>query len=84
MMSFNAQEIKKKFPILSQTVNGCDLSFLDSGASSQKPEDVITAISEYYQNDHANVHRGVHYLSQKATDAYESVRDKVQHLFPVW
>lgn len=76
-MSNLGAEIRGQFPILDQEVNGHPLVYLDSGASSQKPRAVIEAISRYYENDHANVHRGVHTLGSRATDAYEEARDKV-------
>jgi len=69
------------FPILQQQVNGKPLVYLDSGASSQKPQVVIDAIAEYYTTINANIHRGVHTLSQKATDAYEEARKKLQAHF---
>ena len=65
------------FPALQQEVNGCPLSYLDSAASSQMPTAVIDAVRNYQQHDHANVHRGVHTLSHRATDAYEGARDKL-------
>ena len=64
-------KIVADFPILKQEVNGKSLVYLDNGASSQKPQVVIDAISKYYSEINANIHRGVHTLSQKATDAYE-------------
>jgi cysteine desulfurase/selenocysteine lyase len=70
--------IRRDFPILSQTVNGKPLVYLDNAASSQRPRAVIDAISHYYEFDHANVHRGVHALSQRATDAYEGAREVVR------
>ncbi|RKN85641.1 cysteine desulfurase [Paenibacillus ginsengarvi] len=76
-MSSLGLEIREQFPILHQEVNGHPLVYLDSGASSQKPRAVIEAIKRYYENDHANVHRGVHTLGSRATDAYEEARDKV-------
>ena len=72
-----AIDIRAHFPVLNQLVNGKPLCYLDSAASSQKPEVVIDAMSNYYRTIHANVHRGVHTLSQRATEAYESVRVKV-------
>ena len=72
------QKIRAEFPILSQTINGKPLVYFDNGATSQKPKIVIDAISEYYQEINANIHRGVHTLSQMATDAYEASRKKVQ------
>lgn len=76
-MSTLGAEIRDQFPILQQEVNGHPLVYLDSGASSQKPIAVIEAIKRYYEHDHANVHRGVHTLGSRATDAYEGARDKV-------
>jgi cysteine desulfurase / selenocysteine lyase len=74
----NALEIRKLFPILNQEVNGHPLVYLDSAATSQKPIQVIEAIKQYYEWDNANVHRGVHTLGSRATDAYEGAREKVQ------
>jgi len=68
---------RKDFPILTQSVNGHPLVFLDSAASSQQPATVIDAVAHYHREDHANVHRGVHALSHRATDAYEQSRDKI-------
>ncbi|PVX45941.1 cysteine desulfurase/selenocysteine lyase [Flavobacterium sp. 103] len=73
------QKIRADFPILSQKVNGKPLVYFDNGATSQKPQVVIDAISTYYQEINANIHRGVHTLSQLATDAYEVSRAKVQN-----
>jgi cysteine desulfurase/selenocysteine lyase len=73
------QKIRADFPILSQKVNGKPLVYFDNGATSQKPQVVIDAISNYYQEINANIHRGVHTLSQLATDAYEVSRAKVQN-----
>ncbi|MBW1653826.1 aminotransferase class V-fold PLP-dependent enzyme [Flavobacterium quisquiliarum] len=72
------QKIRADFPILSQTVNGRPLVYFDNGATSQKPQVVIDAEVKYYQEINANIHRGVHTLSQLATDAYEVSRGKVQ------
>jgi len=69
---------KNDFPILQQTIHGKPLVFLDSAASSQKPQCVIDALVHYYQKDHANVHRGVYELSERATQAYENARTKIQ------
>jgi len=77
-VNFDLEKIREDFPILHQQVNGKPLVYLDNGASSQKPKQVIDAIDNYYSNMHSNVHRGVHHLSQKATDAYEEVREKVK------
>ena len=73
------QKIRTDFPILSQKVNGKPLVYFDNGATSQKPQVVIDAIAKYYQEINANIHRGVHTLSQLATDAYELSRGKMQH-----
>lgn len=70
-------EIRELFPILKQDVNGHPLVYLDSAATSQKPISVIEALKHYYEWDNANVHRGVHTLGSRATDAYEGVREKV-------
>ena len=78
-MSFNIDDIRADFPILSQKVNGKPLVYFDNGATSQKPQVVIDAISKYYQEINANIHRGVHTLSQLATDAYEESRAKIQN-----
>lgn len=74
----NIQEIRNDFPILNQTVNGKPLVYFDNAATSQKPQVVIDAISTYYSTINANIHRGVHTLSQLATDAYELSRQKIQ------
>tara|TARA_R110002050_G_scaffold71891_1_gene154604 strand:+ start:36246 stop:37469 length:1224 start_codon:yes stop_codon:yes gene_type:complete len=70
--------IRKDFPILDQQINGHPLVYLDNAASSQKPNQVIDAVANYYRQDNANVHRGVHRLSQRATDSYEGARAKVR------
>ncbi|UFJ43352.1 cysteine desulfurase [Brevibacillus humidisoli] len=74
----NAREIRKYFPILDQQVNGHPLVYLDSSATSQKPVQVIEAVDAYYKEYNSNVHRGVHTLGSKATDAYEGAREKVR------
>lgn len=73
----NTAEIRKLFPILHQEVNGHPLVYLDSAATSQKPVSVIEAVKHYYERDNSNVHRGVHTLGSRATDAYEGAREKV-------
>ncbi|MGQ9502547.1 MAG: cysteine desulfurase [Anaerolineae bacterium] len=73
----DSDAIRKDFPILHQSVNGKPLVYLDSAASSQKPLAVIQAMDEYYRSYHANVHRGIYQLSEKATEAYEEARRKV-------
>lgn len=72
-----ANEIRADFPILHQSVNGKPLVYLDNAATSQKPQAVLNAMVHYYEADNANVHRGVHTLSARATEAYEGARDKV-------
>ena len=74
----SVSSIRADFPILHQQVNGHPLVYLDNAASSQHPQVVIDAISHYYQKDHANVHRGVHTLSQRATDQFEGAREEVR------
>jgi len=71
-------DCRADFPALHQDVNGCPLVYLDNAASSQQPSSVIEAVASYHSHDHANVHRGVHTLSERATDAYEGARDKLQ------
>ena len=72
-------KVRADFPILSRTVNGKPLIYFDNGATSQKPQIVIDAIAKYYQEINANIHRGVHTLSQLTTDAYEESRNKIQN-----
>lgn len=74
----DAKELKQLFPILNQEVNGHPLVYLDSAATSQKPTSVIEAVSNYYRLDNSNVHRGVHTLGTRATDAYEGAREKIR------
>ena len=74
---FDVSQIRADFPILTREVNGKPLVYLDNGASSQKPEVVINAITQAYKEEYANVHRGLHYLSNLATEKYESVRGVV-------
>ncbi|WP_369820708.1 aminotransferase class V-fold PLP-dependent enzyme, partial [Oleiphilus sp. HI0125] len=85
MSAMTAQEIQEialkaraDFPILNQDVNGKPLVYLDSAASSQKPQQVIDAMTAYYHSDNANVHRGAHTLGDRATAAFEGARDKVK------
>ncbi len=75
------QKIRKDFPILNRKVNGKPLVYFDNAATSQKPQVVIDAIVDYYSNYNANIHRGVHTLSQEATNAYEEARSKIQRHF---
>ncbi|MBI5426484.1 MAG: cysteine desulfurase [Opitutae bacterium] len=76
-MSLDPQKIRADFPILHQQVNGKPLVYLDNGATSQKPRAVIDALVRYYERDNSNVHRGLHALSMRATDAYEGARARV-------
>jgi cysteine desulfurase / selenocysteine lyase len=76
---FDVDKIRRDFPILRERVHGKPLVYLDNAATSQKPEVVIDAIANYYRHDNANIHRGVHLLSQRATDEYEAARSTVQH-----
>ncbi len=82
-MAFDVQKIRADFPILSRKVNGYPLVYLDNAATSQKPQVVIDSIVDYYTNYNANIHRGVHSLSQEATDAYEMARKKLQDHFNI-
>lgn len=75
--------IRKDFPILHRKVNGQPLVYLDNAATSQTPQQVIDVIVDYYQGYNANIHRGVHTLSQEATDAYEAARQKIQKHFNI-
>ncbi len=76
--AYDVARVRADFPLLSRTVYGKKLIFLDSAASAQKPRAVIDAVARCYENEYANVHRGVYYLSQKATDAFEAVREKMR------
>ncbi len=83
IMAFDVQKIREDFPILHREVNGHPLVYLDNAATSQKPQIVIDCIVDYYSNYNANIHRGVHSLSQEATDAYEMARKKIQKHFNI-
>ncbi len=76
---FDAPRWRRDFPALRQRVHGKPLVYLDNAATSQKPRIVIDAVSEYYQKFNSNVHRGVHHLSELATEAFEGAREKVRH-----
>ena len=78
---FDVNNIRKDFPILSRTVNGKPLVYFDNAATSQTPNQVIDVIADYYRNYNANIHRGVHTLSQEATDAYEAARNTIKSHF---
>jgi cysteine desulfurase/selenocysteine lyase len=75
---FDVEAVRRDFPVLHQEIHDKPLAYLDNAASSQHPVQVIEAVAEYYRRDHANVHRGVHQLSQRATDAFEGAREKVR------
>ena len=77
-MNFDINAIRAEFPALDQEINGSPLVYLDNGASTQKPKAVINAISQFYSKDYANVHRGIHSLSQLATDQFEAARETVR------
>jgi cysteine desulfurase / selenocysteine lyase len=77
-VGFDVERVRKDFPILDRTINGKPLIYLDSAASSQRPWPVLKAIEEYETTSHANVHRGVHALSQAATEAYEGARERIR------
>jgi len=77
----NIKQVRADFPILNEKVNGKPLVYLDNAATSQKPKVVIDSIVNYYTTINSNIHRGVHTLSQKATNAYEEARIKLQHHF---
>lgn len=76
--AFDVQRIREDFPILNREVHGKPLVYLDNAATTQKPQSVMDAVMHYYAMENANIHRGVHYLSQTATDAYEAARETVQ------
>jgi cysteine desulfurase / selenocysteine lyase len=76
---FNVREIREQFPALRRLIYGKNLIYFDNGATSQKPQMVLDAINMYYSKDNANIHRGVHYMSQKATTGYEEARKTVQN-----
>lgn len=76
--TLNVKELRKDFPVLSQKVNGHDLVWFDNGATTQKPRQVVNAITHFYEHDNSNIHRGAHTLAARATDAYEDAREKVR------
>lgn len=82
-MSKRVEDIRKDFPILSREINGKPLVYFDNAATSQTPTQVIDVIVDYYSRYNANIHRGVHFLSQQATDAYEQGRKKIQNHFNI-
>jgi cysteine desulfurase/selenocysteine lyase len=80
-MKLDVNKIRNDFPILKRKVNGYPLVYFDNAATSQKPSKVISSITDYYENYNSNIHRGVHTVSQEATDAYENARKKIQTHF---
>ena len=76
--TFDVQKIRQDFPILAQKVRGKPLVYFDNGATSQKPQAVIDSMTRYYRAENSNIHRGVHYLSERATAAYEGAREKIR------
>jgi cysteine desulfurase/selenocysteine lyase len=80
---YDIDKIRSDFPILAREVNGKPLVYLDNGASAQKPQVVIDAISQAYSMEYANVHRGLHYLSNLATEKYEGVRGTIARFLGV-
>ena len=74
---FDVERIRKDFPLLARRINGKPLIYLDSAATSMKPLSVINAVSDFYKNSNANVHRGLHTLSEEATEQYENARRKI-------
>ena len=80
-MILDVNKIRNDFPILKRKVNGCPFVYFDNAATSQKPSKVIASITDYYENYNSNIHRGVHTVSQEATDAYENARKKIQKHF---
>ena len=78
LTGFDVEQVRRDFPILHRTVNDKPLVYLDNAATAQKPQSVIDTITQFYTNENANIHRGVHYLSEHATAAYEEVREKAR------
>ena len=76
--SLDITKIRSEFPILHQQINGKPLVYLDNAATTQKPQSVIDALTGYYGGYNANIHRGIHYLAEKATTAYEDTRKSLQ------
>ena len=83
MSKLDVEAVRKDFPILNQIVNDQPLVYLDNAATTQKPRQVLRAITDYYENDNANVHRGVHTLAERATAAYEAARERVRSFIHV-
>ena len=83
LRSFNIEEVRNDFPILKRTVNGKPLVYLDNAATAQKPQQVIDSIVHYYTYDNANIHRGLHFLSEMATESFEKTRLKIKEFLNV-
>ena len=77
-MPFNIEQLRREFPALQQEVNGRPLIYLDNAATTQKPKAVIERVLQYYSRENSNIHRGAHFLSHQATEAYEEARKTVQ------
>ena len=75
---FDVEKVRRDFPILNERVHGKPLVYLDNGATSQKPQVVIDTLNRYYKSENSNIHRGVHYLSERATSSYEAAREKIR------
>src|SRR6056297_4004346 len=78
MPSFDPIKLRADFPILSKEVGGKSLAYLDNGATSQKPRQVLDLVGKFYESGNANIHRGVHFLSRTATEAYEGARSTIK------
>jgi len=76
-MEFDVDKVRKDFPILSQEVHGKPIAYFDSGATTQKPLQVIETVRKYYAEKNASIHRGIHHLSEKSTETYEKARETV-------
>ena len=81
--TLDVERIRQDFPILRETSHGKQIVYLDNAASTQKPRQVIDAVSRHYERDNANVHRGIHELSNRATDAYDHARTRVSALLGI-
>ena len=83
MPAFDPETVRADFPILSREIQGKPLVYLDNGASTQKPQSVIDSMTRFFSLENANIHRGVHYLSREATDAYEGAREYLREVLHV-
>ena len=82
-MTLDIHKIRADFPVLDQQVNGSSLIYFDNAATTQKPKSVIDALSHYYASDNANIHRGLHALAERATNAYELTRTKIKEFINI-